>query len=597
MRNYPFALLSFLLALPVASSQAQSIKSPTPQSLQIGVPLGGQSALGDASRPDLTQNRLVPGLAPASIEIPGAPALSAPNVENAELQDAAAADPKETLKRLHESLDKADPQDVAAREQQLKAAFDHQAPQAHGAAVKYEAVQEDGNIRIQPYHSDDGDTGNFPTDTQGNPAVVSGDDAKLAPLLPSALDKPDTKKDWTGRMTLHLHSLFSDGTMTPEAVVEAAYKLGVRVLAVTDHDTVAGVVRAWRKAKELGMEFHTGAELTARGGVHIGALDIDIYSPKFAALVSRVRVARWARAQAIIKHLNALDELKGKNIVLTMAEVEVKSSHKDGGTIELPHIARVLLDKGLIHSVDEAFNKYLKGDIAGDSGAEPDPTVDEVLEAIHAAGGKAIFNHPYTVDGKDDAQKDERINAIIEKGMDGIEAYRPSNATSENGKRKAEERIKKYLKLADKYNLFAAPGADFHGMDTHLDHLVVWMPKILSRQTQDRLKDAQANALASLAEHNKETIAPPAPIEGPKLLSVAPLALLGSAAFGWVAGLILLAAALGGVLYLTVNLLPKLSSLLSAFEKKHEGVYWTLAAWSSLGALYGITALILFLTR
>jgi predicted metal-dependent phosphoesterase TrpH len=347
----------------------------------------------------------------------------------------------------------------------------------------------------------------FREDGEGNPVVIPG---HLEPLLPSNWNK----ENWSGRVTLHLHSVYSDGTMQPEAVVQAAYDKGVRVLALTDHDTLAGVAAAWRKAKELGIEFHPGAELTARGGVHVGAIDVDVRNEQLKAIVTRMHENRWKKAEIMVQNLNALPELRQKGIVLTMDEVEAKSMHAQGGTIEIPHIARVLVDKGLIEHVDDAYRTYLKGKVFDGIDKYPDPTVDEVLSAIRAAGGKAILNHPYTVrtkerDGDDEGERsmngeqDRAIEEILAKGFDGIEVYRPSNARSDQGKKRADARVAKYLLFLDKYStpekvLVAAPGADFHGTDTHLGHLVVWMPKVLSEQLLAALKEAQSAAISAL---------------------------------------------------------------------------------------------------
>ncbi|MBI3552224.1 MAG: PHP domain-containing protein [Elusimicrobia bacterium] len=326
---------------------------------------------------------------------------------------------------------------------------------------------------------------------------------RLAQYVPSA--REGNPRDWTERITLHLHSIYSDGTMTPEAVIEAAYKKGARVIALTDHDTSAGVLRAWKKVQELNaanpadpIEFHTGVEMTAKGGAHINAIDVDVTNAKLVALLERVRIMRHQKAQGIIDNLNALDEFKEKGISMTIDEVKAFSQHDAGGTIEIPHIARALLKRGLISEVDEAFKTYLQGDILNTPGVPSDPTPDEVVEAIHAAGGKAFLNHPYTVRGKTDAQKDENVEAMLESGMDGIEVYRPSHATSGNGKRAADERAAKYLVWAEKYNLLVGNGADFHGMDTHLDQLSVWMHNKFAADLLAGLKGPNAAAIDSL---------------------------------------------------------------------------------------------------
>jgi hypothetical protein len=438
---------------------------------------------------------------------------------------------------------------------------------AAGVEISREIFDHQAKLSVVHVHSDDnGDAGqvHFESYRHGHgqqDAPPMDIPARLEPYLPSARDK--NPQDWTAKITLHLHSIFSDGTMTPEDVMDAAYKKGVRIVALTDHDTAAGVERAWKKVQEISaanpgdpVEFHTGIEMTARGGAHIGAVDVDLSNPKLIALLERVRIARYKKAEGMIANLNALDDLKEKGIVLTIEEVKAFSQHDAGGTIEIPHIARALLAHGLIQHVDDAYDKYLKGDVFSVPGVEPDPTAQEVVETVHAAGGKAFLNHPYTVRGNSDAEKDTAVEAMLALGMDGIEVYRPSHATSDIGKRQADERAAKYLLWAEKYNLMPGNGADFHGMDTHLDQLTVWMHNKMADQLKDGLKQANGIAMASL---NGGTMKPPAP-EG----AFRGLALLGLAATPTSQShplLTLLAWALAGAALLWLSYAPVLSRL------------------------------------
>jgi predicted metal-dependent phosphoesterase TrpH len=299
--------------------------------------------------------------------------------------------------------------------------------------------------------------------------------------------------------------------MTPEQVVELAQAKGVTVLALSDHDTVAGVMRAWKRAKELGLEFHPAIEMTARGGVHIGAVDIDITDPRLIAVIERMRAKRLHHMESIVAKLNEHQILKDKGVTITIDEVRAKSKHDEGGTIELPHVARVLVDKGVITEVDRAFDDLLKGDVLDNPGGQPDPTVEEVLEAIQGAGGKAILNHPHTVRGADQRAKDKAVKAILAKGIHAIEVYRPLlPPRNDEDKRRNDQRAAKLLTWMDEFGLLAAPGADFHGTDTHLKHLSVWMPKVLARALLDDLKAVNAAAIAVL-ERLERSIGRPAP--------------------------------------------------------------------------------------
>jgi predicted metal-dependent phosphoesterase TrpH len=533
MKNLLPALLSVILCSAAfaadRSAPADLRVVPTVALPQAPVSLPGAASL---AVPAALAAPALPPL-PAAAAAPSAPAAAAPRVaapnapaaSRAQGPQASAARPQ--LSSLDASLSEAQGgksgPDLGAAGRALDAAFD-------GAKIKH-ACAACGHDDDHADHDD----AVFPEDASGNRFIVPG---HLEPLLPSHKDP----KTWTGRITLHLHSIFSDGTMTPEAVMDLAYGKGVRVVALSDHDTTAGLLRAWKRAKELGMEFHPSVEMTARGGAHIGAVDLDITNPKLVALLERVRVMRYAKAAGMVKNLNALPELKAKGITLTIDEVKAKSMHDEGGTIEIPHIARVLVDKGLIQHVDDAYDKYLHGDVFKVPGVEEDPTVDEVLEAVRAAGGKAFLNHPYTVRGPDDAAKDAAVQDILDKGLDGVEVYRPYRAGSPDAMKAVDARAAKYLTMIDERGLLAGNGADFHGTDTHLDNLVVWMPKVLARQLTDSLKDANARAIDALERLDgraaKKPGVPPSPVSG--FAALAPLAAGGfqidpSQPFPWVA--------------------------------------------------------------
>lgn len=397
-------------------------------------------------------------------------------------------------------------------------------------------------------------------------------------------------RDWTKETSLHAHSHLSDGTMTPEAVVERAAREGVKKLALSDHDTVAGVQRAYRKAKELGLDFHPSAELTARGGVHVGAVDIDAFNPKLTALLARVRAARYKHAEEMAKYLNSdelldnLEELarnwsdrpraglhelefsegaprgppaesrgnlaqkaleaarafRERGGTITIEQIVAESKYEEGGTIEFPHIARALRTQGLLENVDDAFDTFFKK-LPAMPDVPPDPAAKEVVDAVHAAGGKAFLNHPYTVRGRSDAERDRRIRVLLQDGFDGIEVYRPSNATSPEGRRRADERVAKYLSWAEELGLIVGNGADFHGDDTHLNHIVVWMPRT-HEATLTRALDESRRRAVEVLERAERRPRPGVPALLPPLLmagtaaSKAPAVLLIAMTLAFVGG-------------------------------------------------------------
>ncbi|MBI5630919.1 MAG: PHP domain-containing protein [Elusimicrobia bacterium] len=328
------------------------------------------------------------------------------------------------------------------------------------------------------------DTFEIPTDHEGNPLIVPG---HLVHLLPSA--RATHPQAWTAQANFHLHSRFSDGSLEPEDVVAALHGAGVREFALTDHDTVTGVERAWRKAMELGMSIHPGIELSAERGIHIGALDVDIFNPGLVALLSRIRAIRLRKAHTFIQQLKKL-----KNVAISIEEVIAQSYFNQGGTIEIVHLARVLVQRGLIHSVDEAYTTYLTPDVVGSAGDPNDPKAEEILGIVRASGGLAFLNHPYTIRGDDPADILKKIKSVLGMGVNGIEVYRPVG----DNPRRADDQAGQYLLWVDEFNLLAGNGGDFHGMDTRLNNLAIHMPIILADQLLEALREPQRRALAAL---------------------------------------------------------------------------------------------------
>lgn len=401
---------------------------------------------------------------------------------------------------------------IAGQDGRLPSAAANDDAQKGALDAQFDGSEAKHKITIEPHDGvghihvvEDGADSSAAVDATGNPIIIPD---RLKPLLPGTGFNPAT---WNGRVTLHLHSVYSDGIMEPEEVVQLAYDKGVRVLSLTEHDTTASTLRAYRKAKALGMEYHPGVEMTARGGAHIGAVDVDVTNPTLVALLSRVRDARLDRAKAVVDFLNRNDEIKRRGITLTVEEVVAKSKHADGGTIELPHVARVLVDKGLISSVDEAFDTYLKGDVTGGAHVPPDPTAKEVIDAIHAAGGKAIINHPYTVDNKNEDAAEKKVREMAKLGLDGVEVYRRAPGPDDAQKKKADERAARWLLVADSFDLAVAPGSDFHGDDTHLSKIAVWMPNSLADQLLKRLAPSHAAAVSVLEKLDRDSLQPPTP--------------------------------------------------------------------------------------
>ncbi|BAU27443.1 hypothetical protein DFP93_102311 [Aneurinibacillus soli] len=246
------------------------------------------------------------------------------------------------------------------------------------------------------------------------------------------------------RADLHSHTTASDGTFTPRQVVERAKAKGLAVLSITDHDTVAGLSEAQAAGMEHGIEIVPGIEISSiyKGrDVHVLGYYMNIADEVFLARLTELRDVRQLRNKMIIARLAEL------NIHITLAEVAARKK-ETVGNVGRPHIAEVLIEKGIVSSMEEAFTRYL-----GSTGAAyvnpPRITPEEAIDLIHAAGGVAVLAHPGLY------KNPELVRTLIVHGLDGIEVYHPDNNT--------EDEVL-YSALADEAGISKTSGSDFHGM-------------------------------------------------------------------------------------------------------------------------------------
>lgn len=246
---------------------------------------------------------------------------------------------------------------------------------------------------------------------------------------------------------LHSHTTASDGSLTPTQLVERAARVGVKALAITDHDTLDGLKEAIEAGVRYGVEIVPGLEISAEyspGTMHILGYFIDLGSTQLQEQLNRLRAARDERNPRIVERLCAL------GMELSLEEVVEASG---GKVIGRPHFARVMVEKGYVESADEAFQKYLrKGAPAYVEKVRLHPRL--ALEAIHCAGGVAVLAHPYQL-RVDDTETERVVEEMKEYGLDGIEViYSRHNA----------KQVEYYSKLAARYDLLITGGSDFHGL-------------------------------------------------------------------------------------------------------------------------------------
>lgn len=250
-----------------------------------------------------------------------------------------------------------------------------------------------------------------------------------------------------GFADLHTHTRASDGTEPPAANVRLAFEAGLAAVAITDHDTVAGMEEALEEGRKLGMEVVPGVELsTVSGGqdIHVLGYFIRTDDEMFLERLDRLRRVRDLRNDMM------LEKLRGLGVDITMDEVlsQRNREHRSDETVGRPHIAEVLIRKGYAGSLEEAFAKYL-----GKNGAAyvnpPRIGPEEAIRWIHEAGGAAVLAHPGLY------QDDRLVEELIQSGLDGIEADHSDHSP---------EDAEKYRALAERYGLLATAGSDFHGM-------------------------------------------------------------------------------------------------------------------------------------
>ncbi len=241
---------------------------------------------------------------------------------------------------------------------------------------------------------------------------------------------------------LHLHTFFSDGTYSPEELVAQAQRQELHVLALTDHDTVEGCVPTANACEAAGIEFITGTELTAEQDgreIHLLGYSIDPLNPRFLTEIAKFQAVRQNRIREMVQRLNEI------NVPLQAEEVFALANCRAPGR---PHVARALVQAGLVGSLDEAFERFLKKNRPAWV-PKFKMSADDATELIHQSGGVAVMAHPGL------NRSDEVIPRMVEGGLDGIECFhtKHSAATAEH-----------YLQIAARFQLLVTGGSDCHGL-------------------------------------------------------------------------------------------------------------------------------------
>jgi len=248
------------------------------------------------------------------------------------------------------------------------------------------------------------------------------------------------------RIDLHTHSNYSDGSLSPRQLVELAKKRRLRAIALTDHDTVAGVAEALAAGKELSVEVVPGVEISAQyppGTMHILGYCLHASHPELLGALTKLQQARAARNPKIIRRLQDL------GLEITTTEV----LHLSSGQVGRPHIAKALVNKGYVSSIDEAFSRYLKkGAVAYVEKFRFPPK--DAIAIIRRAGGIAVLAHPFTLGMEKPDELSHLVLELAEMGLEGIEVFYPDHT---------EEMAVIYEDVARSLGLVCTGGSDFHG--------------------------------------------------------------------------------------------------------------------------------------
>jgi 3',5'-nucleoside bisphosphate phosphatase len=286
---------------------------------------------------------------------------------------------------------------------------------------------------------------------------------------------------------LHTHSTASDGIYSPTELLQRAKDVGLRVLALTDHDNTGGLQEAAQAAAKLDIDFIPGIEINtdmAGGEVHVlgyfpqyvgaqfiapawGAptFPLEYERPAFQAVLKVLRDARERRGQRMVELLNE------EGIAIAWERVREIAQ----GSVGRPHVAKALLEAGYVQTIGEAFDTYIgKGCYAYVPRYRLTP--EDAVHLINSANGLPVIAHPIELPGLDELRN--WLPGLCEAGMVGLETYYgPYTAAEEQALRA----------LADEYHLIPTGGTDFHGPGIHPTPLG---GRSVPYEAVERLKDA-----------------------------------------------------------------------------------------------------------
>ncbi|MBI2041498.1 MAG: PHP domain-containing protein [Candidatus Nealsonbacteria bacterium] len=257
---------------------------------------------------------------------------------------------------------------------------------------------------------------------------------------------------------LQIQSTASDGKNTPRELVSMAQKTGLEVMALTDHDTVAGLEEALAAGQELGIRVIPGIEISAEEhGVHILGYGIDYRDPKLLEITARFKEERTERAKKILNNLKT-------NEGFIVEWEDVLREAKDAATITSPHVVYAVinrkenqekLSRDGVKNKQDFYEKYL-ADSGPNEVKREHFSAQQAIELIHSLGGVAIWSHPAIHFLKNYDQLEKFLTELLAWKIDGLEVFSPSHT---------EDDVEFLTGLVQKYFLLRTAGSDFHASD------------------------------------------------------------------------------------------------------------------------------------
>lgn len=282
------------------------------------------------------------------------------------------------------------------------------------------------------------------------------------------------------KIDLHIHTTYSDGTMSPCDIVETAISQNLDTIAITDHDNVLGycVAKKYIEENNKPLKIIPGIEINTfnkKDEVHILGYFVDFENVDFINMIEKQQKARKAQAQEISKRLN--------KIGIQVSYEDIKNSTIEKGSIGRPHIAKAITSKGGTTSIIEAYSKYIN-DNSSVYIRRKTVTPYEAVETIYEAGGIPVIAHPCDIENAEDLIKD-----LMNYGLRGIEAYHRKHSSA---------MVEYFCSIAEKNNLIVTGGSDFHCPSLHTGQIIMGKnfvpPKIIEELELEKKRIDIANS-------------------------------------------------------------------------------------------------------